>query len=154
MKSKRVDIFLNDVSLKTGYSKKDVKEVFLSQWEFVKDVLEDSVPSQLEFDVIRIPGLGRFLPNKRKYKYYRAIKQRKYEATLPNVYVGQGFDFFSSNNWMWMGKGFVVDAAPMYIGNSVFKEKYPKVIEMNGERKAGIWYYRIPLKKEERNGYI
>lgn len=156
MNSKRVDKLINEVSLLTGYPKKEVKEMWMSQWALLSKTISEANTYDVEFDNIHIVGLAKFYATRKKKRYFETMKQRRNEAKLPNVYPGQRFNLFTYTDWRWLGEAFVRDAAPLYIGNHLMKEYFPRTIEIidSGENVSGLKYNRIPVKQSERYGYI
>jgi len=155
MNSKRIKKLINEVSLLTGYPYKEVKAMWDSQWSVISKTISQANKYECKFDSVHVIGLGDFFPQQRKLKFFRTMKLRRLEATLPNVYVGQRFDFFHVYNWEWIDEGFVRDAAPLMIGGELMKERYPRLVELScGISVTGIKVARIPINKNERNGYI
>lgn len=156
MNSKRIDRLINEVSLLTGYTKKEVREMWMSQWAFLSTVVSGANTHDVEFDNVHIVGLAKFYATRRKKRYFETMKKRREEALLPNVYAGQMFDMFTYRSWKYIGEAYVRDAAPLYMGKHVVKERYPRVMEFlnTGKTQSGIHFHRLPINKEERNGYI
>ena len=73
---KRIEKLLSEVAEKYSLPLEVIKEVYSSEWRFVKENI-----NTLEFPIIQLPAWGKYVPSKKKVikleNYYKTIREDK-----------------------------------------------------------------------------